>query len=328
VAPPDREDYPRDDAVLRQAGIGSDSRLLDNAAKLTSWLEWLLHPEEHQYDRTVYHPGGHKREEPGPVAPINDQPGTLPPDAQLEYESVLAGYQPWQFLHGMAAVAGPQVERPNSMLALGAVTLNNIWWVGDKRIASLVDGFPQSGWKGDAADAFWSFLLRLQTVAGQINKLVKELHAIVPKYAVVIKGVRDGLDQAAAGLVAAFEKKFASRPEAEFSVDVKAAVLSGIAAAAVAIATGGSGIVVELALVGSAWSTLFTDVASDVLKMEDDAVGGYWWRDLAHSYLHKQAEILTSAQDQIDKLNRQVEALIAQYNADADIQSFLTDYAS
>lgn len=328
MAPPAREDYPRDDTVLRQAGIGSDSRLLDNAAKLTSWLEWLLHPEEHEYDRTVYHPGGYKREEPGPVAPINDQPGTIPPDAQLEYESVLEGYQPWQFLHGMAAVAAPQVERPEGILAHGAAALDNVWWVGDKRIASLVDGFPQSGWTGDAADAFWPFLLRLQTVAGQINKLVRELHAVVPKYAVIIKGVRDGLDQAAAGLVAAFEQKFASRPEATFSVDIEAVVLSGIAAAAVAIATGGTGLIVGTAAVTSAWSTLFSDVATDALKKDNDTVGGYWWRDLAHSYLHKQATILAAGQDQIDKLNRQVEGLIARYTADADIQSFLRDYAS
>jgi hypothetical protein len=328
VAPPDRDEYPRDDTVLRDAGIGSDSRLRHNAARLTSWLEWLLHPEEHEYDRTVYHPGGYKKEEPGPVAPINDQPGTLPPDAQLKFESVLEGYQPWQFLHGMAAVAGPQVERRNSILAFGAAALNNIWWVGDKHIASLVDGFSDIGWKGDAADTFWPFLLRLQTVAGQVNKVVDELHSVAPKYAAIIKGVRDSLDEAAAGLVAAFEQKFASRPETEFSVDIAAAVLAGIAAAAVAYASGGTGFIVLEQVVMSTWTTLFTDVASDVVKMEDDSVGGYWWRDLAHSYLRVQAQILTAARGEIDQLNRKVDDLIARFDNDPDIQSFLTDYAS
>jgi hypothetical protein len=327
MAPPERDEYPRDDSVLRQAGIGSDSRLRHNSARLTSWLEWLLHPEEHSYDRTVFHEGGYKREEPGPVAPINDQPGTVPPDAQLKFESVIEGYEPWQFLHGMAAVAAPQVERPDSVLAVGAAALNNIWWVGDKRIASLVDGFPDVGWKGDAADTFYPFLLRLQTVAGQVNKVVQELHAVGPKYAVIIKGVRDGLDEAAAGLVNAFEEKFGSRPESEFSVDIAAAVLAGIAAAAVAYATAGTGLIVEAA-VTSAWSTLFTDVAGDVLKTAEDTVGGYWWRDLAHSYLRKQQEILIAARGEIDQLNGTVNDLIGRLNNDPDVQAFLTDYAS
>lgn len=326
MPPPERDDYPLDDTVLRHVGIGSDSRLRHNAARLTSWLEWLLHPEEHPYDRTVFHPGGAKKEEPGPVAPVNDQPGTLPPDAQLPFESVLEGYEIWQFLHGMAAVSSPEVESRDSLLANGAAALNNVWWMGDKRIASLVDSFQEVGWQGGAADTFLPFLLRLQTVAHQVSKLVRELHGVVPGYAVVIKGVRDSLDEAAAGLVAAFEEKFGSRPETEFSIDIAAAVLAGVAAGAIALASGGTFLVVEAA-VTSTWSTLFTDVAGDVLKTQDDSVSGYWWRDLAHSYLHKQELILTAGKDEIDQLNRKVTELIGRYG-DADIQAFMKDYAS
>jgi hypothetical protein len=328
MAPPERDDYPRDDSVLRLVGIGSDSRLRDNAARLTSWVEWLLHPEEHSYDRTVYHPGGSKREEPGPVAPINDQPGTIPPDAQLKFESVIKGYQPWQFLHGMAAVAAPQVEGPDSVLGRGAAALHNVWWVGDKHIGTLVDRFPTIGWEGEAADAAFGFLLRLQTVAKQVNKIVEELHALVPKYAVIIKGVRDNLDKAAAGLVDAFEEKFNSKPESEFSIDFAAAVLAGIAAAAVTYVTGGAGALILDAAVASAWSTLFTDVAGDVLKPGEDAINGYWWRDLAHSYMYKQKTILTAAREELDQLNRRVDGLVARFRDDADIQAFLRDYAS
>jgi hypothetical protein len=328
MAPPDRDEQPRDTSVLDDARIEEDSRLRHNAARLTSWVEWLLHPEEHSYDRTVLHPGGHKREEPGPVAMINDQPGTLPSDAQLPFESVIEGYQPWQFLHGMAAVAWPRVERADSALGVGAAALYNVWWTADRDIPSLVDLFPTIGWEGDAADKAFTFLLDLQTVTGQVNKLVQELYSVGAKYAVIIKGARDSLDEAAAGLVRAFEQKFAAKPESQFSVDFTAAVLAGIAAAAVSFATVGTGALVTTALVTSTWSNLFTDVAGDALKSGDDAVGGYWWRDLVESYMHKQALILTAAQEEVNQLNRVITNLIGRFNGDPAIQAFVKDYVS
>jgi hypothetical protein len=326
MAPPDRGDVPRDTSALN-AAVPADSRLRGNATLLTSWVEWLLHPEEHSYDRTVFHPDGRKQEEPGPVAPINDQPGTIPPEAQLPFESVIEGYQPWQFLHGMAAVAKPMVERPDSVLASSAAVLHNVWWIGDESIPSLVDLFPTIGWTGEAADSAFTFLLQLQTVAGQVNKLVGELYAAVPKYAAIIKGVRDSLDEAAAGLVKAFEAKFSSRPAGEFSVDFDSALLAGVAAAAVTLASGPTGLVVGLAAVTSAWSTLFTDVAGDLVK-GGDSIGGYWWRDLVESYLHKQAQILTDARNEIDQLDRRIGDLAGLFNNDSEIQAFMRNYAS
>lgn len=329
MAPPDREDTPRDTSVLEDAGITESSRLRHNAERLASWLEFLLHPEEHEYDRTVIYDDGTKREEPGPVTKANPLPGHYEP-VELDFESVIAGYQPWQFLHGMAAVSTQQVERGDSPLSQGAAALNNIWWIGDEGVPSLVDEFPTIGWTGDAADAAFSFLLRLQTVAGQVNKLVSELYAVVPKYAVIIKGARDNLDEAAAGLVAAFEKKFAAKPPSGFSVDIAAAVLSGIAAAAVTYLTAGAGALVVQGAVASTWSALFTDAVGDVLKMSTagDSVGGYWWRDLVHSYLHVQAQILTSAKDEVDQLNGTISGLISRFGGDAEIQKFLEDFGS
>lgn len=229
----------------------------------------------------------------------------------------------------LAAVSTPEVERSNSILSVGAAALHNVWWVGDKSIPSLVEMFPTIGWEGDAADAAFTFLLRLQTVAGQVNKLVGELYAAVPKYAAIIKGVRDSLDEAAAGLVEAFENKFNSKPENDFSVDFAAAILAGIAAAAVAFVSAPGGVlVVGTAAVTSTWSTLFTDVAGDVLKMGGDSVGGYWWRDLVESYMHKQALILTAAREEIDQLNRRIGDLIGLFNGDPDIKAFMKDYGS
>lgn len=326
MAPPDRSDVPRDTGVLGAAGIAQDSRLRPNAERLTSWVEWLLHPEEHSYDRTVFHPGGEKREEPGPVAPINDQPGTIAPDDQLAFESVIEGYQPWQFLHGMAAVATPVVERPDSPLGDKAAAVRNIWWIGDEGIPSLVDLFPSIGWTGEAADAAFMFLLRLQTVTGQANKIAEVLYGAIPKYAVIVKGARDSLDEAAAGLVAAFEEKFAAKPEGGFSVDVNAALFAGIAAGAVALATGAG--FVALTAVTSMWSSLFTEVAGDLLNRGEDSVGGYWWRDLVESYMHTQATILTDAKDEMDQLNRMVAGQLANFQDDDEIQTFLRKYGS
>jgi hypothetical protein len=325
MAPPDRSDVPRNPEVLTEADIAEDSRLRHNAERLVSWVEWLLQPEEHAYDRTVFHPDGRKQEEPGPVASVNDQPGTLPSDAQLPFESVIEGYQPWQFLHGMAAVAAPQVERPSSPLAQHAAVLRNVWWVGDRGIPSLVDRFPTIGWKGEASSAAFTFLLRLQTVSGQVNKLVGVLYGAVPKYAVIIKGVRDSLDEAAAGLVKAFEDKFSSRSKNGSSIEFDVAIFAGIAAGAVALATG-AGFVLPAAT--SLWSTLFSQATSDLLKAGKASVAGVGWRDLVESYMHKQAQILTEARQEIDQLNQMVEGQLALFNEDEEILSFLRDYAS
>ncbi len=329
MAPPDRGDAPRDTSVIDSAGIDSTSRLRHNAERLTSWLEFLLHPEEHEYDRTVIYPDGGKREEPGPVAPPTDQPGTVPSDAQLPFESVLEGYQPWQFIHGMSAVATPEVERPESPLGLGAAALMNVWWIGDEAIPSLVDAFPDIKWEGDAGDAAHQFLLRLQTVASQINKLSDQLLDVLPKYAALVKGVRDNLDAAAAGLVKAFEKKFREQSESGTSIDIPAAVLAGIAGALVATASGGTALIVGVAATSSTWSTLFTDVAGDLLKEgAGDPVNGYWWRDLAKSYLHKQEEILTTARSEMDKLDRTIKNQIERFANDEHIKQFLAVYGS
>ncbi len=331
VAPPDREDVPRDTSPLTEAGLTEDSRLWSNAGRLASWLEFLFHPEEHEYDRTVIYPDGTKREEPGPVTIANPLPGHYDP-VERRFESVLAGYQPWQFFHGMAAVATPRVEGGDSPLRFGTVALNNVWWLGDKGVASLVDMFPTIGWDSGGSKAAFNFLLRLQTVTGQVAKLVEELYVIIPKYAVVIKRVRDNLDQAAARCVDAFEKKFAEKPESGFSVNVAGAIVAGLAAAAVTVMTGGAGAAfVAEAAATSMWSSVFADVANGVLSKLDedkDEIGGYWWRDLAKSYLYAQQQILTEGKVEIEKLDTAVGSLVGRFNGDPDIQQFLHDYAA
>jgi hypothetical protein len=331
MAPPDRSDTPRDTGVLEEAGIQADSNMRDNAERLASWLEFLLHPEEHEYDRTVIYGTefggeGRRKEEPGPVSPsVSDQPGTVPSDAQLPFESVLEGYEIPQFIHGMSAVASPVVESPNNALAPGVAALSNIWWMGDKRVPSLVDRFQELGWTGDASSVTFEFLLRLQTVTGQVHKLAEQLHDVVPKYAVVIKGVRQNLDEAASGCVRAFEKKFAEKPGSAMSVDWGAVILAGIAAAAVTYMTAGTALVLEAAMAG-AWSTAFSDAAGDLLKSTGGTVSGFWWRDLAQSYLREQADIMAAGKDEIDQLNRRVDGLIKYFDNDPDIQRFLADY--
>jgi len=329
MAPPDRNDVPRDSGPLTDAGLTEESRLWHNAARLASWLEFLFHPEEHDYDRTVIYPDGTKREEPDRVTIAGQTPGQYTP-VERPYESVLAGYQPWQFFHGMAAVATPQVERGDSPLAVGSVALNNIWWLGDKGVASLVDMFPTVGWDTEASKAAFDFLLKLQTVTGQVAKLVQELYVLMPKYGVIVKRVRDNLDEAADRIVAAFEKKFAEKPESGFSVDVAGAIIAGIAQAAVTVMTGGVAVGAAFILESAAaetWKTVFTDVAKGaVAGVGKDDLGGYWWRDLAKSYLHAQHRILTQATAEIGQLNETMTGLIQKFNQDKDILDFLAKY--
>lgn len=321
MAPPDRSDVPRDYAPLEEAKLAIQdaaikSRLLPNAERLVSWLEWLLHPEEHEYDRTVTHPFGEKREERGPVAPPTDQPGTVPSDAQLPFESVIEGYQIWQFLHGMTAVATQQVERPDSVLSAANAALQNIRLTSDTYMASLGRELDESEWSGDARNNASLFINRLVNAVVELRKIADELCVLIMKYAVLLAGTRDDLNKAAAELVNAFETKFYTRRE-DIEIDISGIVLGGIATAAVTLMTGGTLIAAEAAAMAALWSNTFTQAADGLLKSTStlNQISGPLWRDLAHHYMHAQAEIMHDAKATVDALNESVKSLITIFDS-------------
>jgi hypothetical protein len=302
MAPPDRDDRPRDMTPLDTAAIPADSRMRSNAEKLVSWLEWLLHPEEHDYDRTVIHypPTGDRREVPGPVYPPTDQPGTVPSDDQLQFESVIEGYLAVDFLRAMAAVATQQVERESSPLVVGTTALCNLYYLGDEGMAALSSNFP-STWSGPASAAANDSFTTIKNVAHQISKAALDLREMPARYAAVITGLRDNANNAAGQLVEAFENRFAEHDRV--NLDALGILVGAIAAASFPAIVGGAtaGMIVEAA-VGSVWSSSLTTVVS-ALGDSANAVAGNGWREIAQSYLTTQDDMLTDAKAVMDQLN-------------------------
>lgn len=332
MAPPDRTDQPS--RIDVRADIGSvdlnqsaGSRMSENALRLASWVEWLLHPEDHDYDRTVIYPDGTKREEPQRVTRASQTPGQYEP-VDLPFESVVPEYEVLQYLDGMAAFSKQKVERPNSYLAVGAAAMKNVWWLCDKRVLELVNNFPsEQEWSGDAADKAREFVGKLGTAATQMNKIAAEFTALAPHYAVIVKGARDNFDTAAAELVAAFEEKFATKAPPS-SIDVMGIVLATITAGAVTYMTAGALMpLVGEAAITAAWSATFTEaskkVVNDVASM--GKVHGALWHDLVQSYLATQARILNDAVDSINSLDEKLTGLINQFNQ--DVRPFLEDFS-
>lgn len=323
MAPPDRGDRPTDvdnTEYLAAVNLAENPRLGHNANLLASWVEWLLHPETHDYDRTVIYPDGTKRDEPGPVTKANPLPGNYEP-VELDYESVIAGYYLSQFLDPMVAVSSQKVEGPDSMLSTGAAALKNVWWLGNEHAIALSAGFPVTEWTGAAATNAHQFVIELSDFATQVNKIVDEFHHTGARYAVVTRALRENLDKAAGELIAAFEQKFHEKPEG-ISLDVVGIILSAAAAGAVTYMTGGAGLPLLQSAFTGAWSATFTQTFDDVLKRgSQGSVAGSEWRDLVETYLRTVADMVMAATEAMNDLNTKIVSLLRQF--DAEVAEFL-----
>ena len=321
MAPPDRDDHPRDTTPLNTAGIPTDSRMRDNAEKLTSWLEWLLHPEEHDYDRTViYPPNGEKREEPG----RRYETGTTadPKGNELPFESVIEGFLAVDFLRAMSVVATQEVERESSLLGVGTAALYNLWWLGDEGMQGLIGTFP-STWSGSASTAAADSLDTVKKAAHQVGKIATDLRLIPAKYAAVITGVRDNANNAAGQLVEAFEDRFAEHEGV--GLDIVGILVGAVAAASFVYLTGGAtGLIVESA-VGSAWSGTLSG-AVGALKGGAGRIEGNGWRELAQSYLSAQDDMLTEAKQTMDLLNGEVARLLSLLKSSDPVNEILAKH--
>lgn len=318
MAPPDRDDQPRDTSPLNAAGIPTDSRMRGNAEKLTSWLEWLLRPEEHDYDRTVIHPpNGDKVEESG----RRYQTGTTadPKGIELPFESVIAGFQAVDFLQAMSVVATQEVERESSLLGVGTAALYNLWWLGNEGMQGFLGTFP-STWTGPASTAATGSLETVEQVANQVGKIAVDLRLLPAKYAAVIVGVRDNANNAAGQLVEAFERKFTER--AGVGLDIAGILVGVIAAASFTYLTGGAGGLVVESAVSAAWSGTLSG-AVGALKGDAGRIEGNEWREIAQSYLSAQDAMLTEAKQTMDLLNGEVSRLLSLLQDSTLINKFL-----
>jgi hypothetical protein len=322
MAPPDRDDHPRDTTPLNAAGIPEDSRMRRNAEKLASWVEWLLHPEEHDYDRTViYPPNGDKVEEPCRMY----RTGTAnPKEIELPFESVIEGYLDVDFLRAMATVANQEVERGSSLLAIGTAALYNLWWLGNEGMTGLTSEFP-STWSGPASAAANDSLAGIKAVADQVSKIATDFRMMPAKYAAVITGLRDNANNAAGELVEAFESRFAEHDSVH--MDIVGILVGAIAAATFTYLTGGAATPIVESAVGSAWSGTLGGAVS-ALQGDVGAFGGEGWRDTAKSYLVAQDDLLTEAKKAMDQVNGEVSRLLNLLKNDVLINQFLTDHGA
>jgi hypothetical protein len=322
MAPPGRSDHPRDTTPLNAADIPEDSRMRRNAEKLMSWVEWLLHPEDHDYDRTViYPPDNHKVEEPGPRYRTDTAD---PTEIELPFESVIKGYLDVDFLAAMSAVANQEVERGSSLLGVGTAALYNLWWLGNEGMSGLTGDFP-STWTGPASTAANDSLSGIKDVADQVGKIATDLRMMPAKYAMVITGVRDNANDAAGKLVRAFEDRFAEHEPVH--MDIVGIMVAVIAGATFTYLTGGAATPIIESAVSSAWSGTLGGAASAV-QGNVGAFDGDGWRDIARSYISAQDDMLTEAKKAMDQLNSEVSRLLGLLQNDALIKQFLADHGA
>lgn len=309
MAPPDRDDHPRRPEnidYLEKSNLAGNPVLGKNAARLASWVEWLLHPEEHEYDRTViYGDSGRKEDVEHPTRDPNVPPDYRGPVPYLDYESVIEGYYMWQFMNFMTAVSTQEVESSDSALAPAAVTIDRLYFVAATYEQSLKEDFPEQKWQGGAATAAKNFLDVLSPAATRISKVAGDLRVLIPKYALIIKELRRDLDRAAGELAHTFDYKFYDRPGG-ISIDVEGVIVAGIVGGAVAAVTLGAGAPIAEAAIASAWTAMFSDAASDLRKEGQGAVSGTAWRDLAGSYFLMQERVMTAATRQIRDINKEI----------------------
>jgi hypothetical protein len=316
MAPPDHassDSHGRYSHYLAEHNFKDNPRLGENVDRLSAWLEFLLHPETHDYDREVYGPfestGGTWvwREQPERMYNYDTGDGE-----EFDSRSVLHGYKYSDFLDPLVAVSTQQVERGDSLLALATAAVNNIYWVGTK-LTSELDDFP-SEWKSPASVEAERFVSRLESVANQMNLVVHDLKELLPKYALIIKAARVNLDKAVEGLVEKFEEKFATKSQdGGFSFDVMGLVLTTIAAAAVTYMTVGGATAITEAMVVAAWSKTFDEATKELLGDNDKRslgkIAGYWWKDLAKSYLEAVDGIMRNATEAMNHLNGEMAQL-------------------
>lgn len=317
VAPPDRSDTPDGDGqeTLERLGL-TESRMSPNAARLVSWVEWLLHPETHEYDRTVIYPDGTKREEPGTVTKANPTPGHFDP-VELPFESVVARYPlVEQYLDGMVAFGSQHVEWPNNLLSQGAAAIKNVWWVGNEHMMRLIHEFPdEEDWSGPAATNAHRFVGDMSVIVTQLNKIVAEFNDIGPQYAVIVKTARDNFDQAAADLVAAFEEKFHDQAAPD-PIDIMGIALTAVTAGAVTYMTGGLAAPIVGSAVTSAWSAMFTEATTRLgNRIAQGSVRGPLWSDLAQTYMRTQADMVDDAIAAVESVNQKIEELLGYFDS-------------
>ncbi|GAA2994820.1 hypothetical protein [Actinokineospora diospyrosa] len=298
MAPPDRQPD-----RSHPAASGADPEF-GHAAEIAAWVEWLLHPEQHQYDRMVILPDGTRVEQPGNLTVERrqlDPNGPLVPDPKepteyYPFESVIAGCYPEQFFDPALALSGQLFDEDSDISKVYAALIDASWRSDDWN-GKLNGGFEdlRQEWSGSAAAHAGEFLGAIEDFATDFTQVTRELAALAIAYAGVVKAARTNLNEAMGTLVDAFHAKFYAHESLWDTVVVKA--LSAIAAAALTYVSGGAA--------AAAWGAGLATAIDKALDSDDGdgtGIGGKAWREIVDNYFVAQMKILRHAGAEIDKL--------------------------
>lgn len=299
MAPPERAPNPDHPAV-----DGLDPAVADHRGEIVAWVEWLLHPEEHSYDRAIVYAPGYSEEAPG------NKP--RPEGGHYPFHSVIEGRHLEQFFDPAFALSGQAIGQesagevevePGSVASLLFTSLDDARWKNNDFSGRIVGGFQdiREQCAGTAVCAGGGlFTGGVLDYAANFEPVAKELEETLAAYGALIIKARKALDEAMGALVDAFHTKFyvGGIPAEKFTL----IGLNMITAAMGTIITGGTGAAV--------WGSALVAFAGKTTEeaMGAQVAGSSWW-DLVSSYFHEQMTILDGARTEIGKLGERLARL-------------------
>jgi hypothetical protein len=299
MAPPDRKP---DEGHPAAAGLDP---VFGHEGEIAAWVEWLLHPEQHQFDRTIILPDGTKVEHTGMLSKPKTGPdinGPLVPDPieppeYYPFESVIQGCYTEQFFDPAQALSGQEIH-DGSDLSKAYEALNNAFWRNNEWNGRLMGGFIdlQAEWRGGSAGNAGQFIGTVDDFTTKFTEIAKELSAVPIAYAAIIKTARDNMNGAMGKLVDAFQQKFYDRNTPWEKILVKALV--AITGAALTYVSGGTAAAAFSAGVATAFDKL--------VDSDGGQVGGAKWREIVDNYFVAQMKILQDTRAEIEKLQANV----------------------
>jgi hypothetical protein len=289
MAPPDRQPDPGHPAA---AGLDGE---FGHEGEIAAWVEWLLHPEQHEYDR-IYVMGGERYEVTYRDRSWEEDYGNAP-------ESVIQGCFAEQFFDPALALSGQQFG-DGSDLSKAYEALDDAFWKNNDWNGKLKGGFEdlRQHWQSESAGHAGEFLGAIEDFMADFVEVAKQLAAISIAYAGIVVAARRNLNEAMGRLVDAFHTKFYARENPWHKVLI--AALSAASAAALTYVTGGTA--------AAAWGAGLATVIDKALDATDgDAdIGGGTWREVVDSYFVAQMKILQQARGEIEKLGNDAAKLI------------------
>jgi hypothetical protein len=296
MAPPDRQPEPGHPAVQ-----GLHPSLAGHRGEIAVWVDWLLHPELHEYDRTILYPDGRKKE----VGGNRQMPNAVPHNENYPFESVLAGRYIEQFFDPAFALSGQLVDKDEAEnAAAGRIfsALDNARWRNTHYSGRLAGGFEdiRERCSGSAVCVGGgTFIGGVDDFTTHFVVIAEELAEIMTAYCATIVMARESLHKVMGLLVDAFHHKFYARgiPADEVTLFLFGATV-GIVTTAI---SGGGG----AAVFASALSALLNEAA----KQHVARIGGETWDNIVSSYFRSQIDVLDDARVEIGKLEEMVVAL-------------------